>query len=146
METKIVAGGVLEKNGRFLLVQETKKEHEGKWNLPAGGLEENESIIECAKREIIEEAGFSVEITGLLGIIHKLLNGVNIVSFFFDTKIISENVNINSEDKLIQDWFTYEELVNMKEELRAGGYFLNAVKNKVDDKIMPLEVISVIRK
>ena len=146
METKIVAGGVLEKNAKFLLVQETKKKHEGKWNLPAGGLDENESIIECAKREIIEETGFNVEITGLLGIVNEILDGVNIVCFFFDTKIISENVNTNCEDKLIQDWFTYEQIVNMKDKLRADGYFLNVMKNKFDKKIQSLDVINVIRK
>ena len=37
-----------------------------------------------------------VEITGILEIINEILEGVNIVCFFFDTKIINENVTRDS--------------------------------------------------
>lgn len=91
MNIKVVTGGILEKDGKFLLVQENQKIHKGKWNVPAGGLDENESLMEGAKREIYEETGCKVEITGILEIINEILEGVNIVCFFFDTKIIFEN-------------------------------------------------------
>ena len=52
MNIKVVTGGILEKDGKFLLVQEKQKIHKGKWNVPAGGLDENESLMEGAKREI----------------------------------------------------------------------------------------------
>ena len=55
----VMVGGVIEKEGKFLLVQEAKENCKGKWNLPAGHLEINESIFEGAKREIFEETGRS---------------------------------------------------------------------------------------
>ena len=76
MNTKVVAGGIVEKNNKYLLVKENKGKCKGMWNVPAGGLDENETIIECAKREIFEETGCRVEITGILEIINEVLEGI----------------------------------------------------------------------
>ncbi len=146
MNIKVVTGGVLEKDGRFLLVEEKQKTCKGKWNIPAGGLEKNESLIEGAKREIYEETGCKVEITGLLEIINEILEGVNVVCFFFDTKIIAENINADGEEISNVKWFTYEEILNMKDKLRADGYFLSTIENKMNNKIQPTEIIKSIRK
>ena len=57
---------VVEQDGRFLLVEEYSN---GKrvLNQPAGHLEPDESIVEGAQRETLEETGWQVEITDLLG-------------------------------------------------------------------------------
>ena len=146
MNIKVVTGGILEKDGKFLLVQENQKICKGKWNVPAGGLDENESLMEGAKREIYEETGCKVEITGILEIINEILEGVNVVCFFFDTKIISENIKADGEEISNVKWFTYEEILNMKDKLRADGYFLSTIKNKIDNKIQSMEIINCIRK
>lgn len=70
--TKILVGGIIEQNGKYLLVQEAKEKCKGKWNIPAGHLEENETIIEGAKREILEETGYNVELTGLVQLSNKV--------------------------------------------------------------------------
>ena len=134
------------KNGEFLLVEENKKECRGKWNVPAGGLVENESLIEGAKREIYEETGCKVEITGILEIINMILEEINVVCFLFDTKIIGENIKADGEEISNVKWFTYEEITNMKDKLRADGYFLSTLKNKIDNKIQPFDIIKTIRK
>jgi len=146
MNIKVVTGGVLEKDGRFLLVEENQKICKGKWNIPAGGLDENESLIEGAKREIYEETGCKVEITGILEIINEILEGVNVVCFFFDTKIIAENINADGEEISNVKWFTYEEILNMKDKLRADGYFLSTIKKKKDNKIQSTGIIKTIKK
>ncbi|MDQ2864384.1 MAG: NUDIX domain-containing protein [Bacteroidota bacterium] len=49
------AGGLVKnKNGEILLIF-----RRGKWDLPKGKLDENESIIECALREVKEETGLT---------------------------------------------------------------------------------------
>ena len=146
MNIKVVTGGILEKDGKFLLVQENQNICKGKWNVPAGGLDENESLMEGAKREIYEETGCKVEITGILEIINEILEGVNVVCFFFDTKIISENIKADGEEISNVKWFTYEEILNMKDKLRADGYFLSTIKNKINNKIQSMEIINCIRK
>lgn len=146
MNIKVVTGGILEKNGKFLLVEENKKKCRGKWNVPAGGLVENESLIEGAKREIYEETGCKVEITGILEIINMILEGINVVCFLFDTKIIEKNIKADGEEISSVKWFTYEEIMNMKDKLRADGYFLSTLKNKIDNKIQTFDIIKTIRK
>ena len=43
---KVIVGGVIEKDGKYLLVQEAKEKCYQKWNIPAGHLDFNESIKE----------------------------------------------------------------------------------------------------
>ncbi len=146
MNIKVVTGGILEKDGKFLLVQENKGICKGKWNVPAGGLDENESLIEGAKREIQEETGCKVEVTGILEIVNEILEGVNVICFFFDTKMIDENIKTDGKEIANVKWFTYEEMINRKDELRADGYFLSTIKNKIDNKIQSTEIIKTIKK
>lgn len=63
----ITVATVIEDDGRFLFVEEFKA---GRMvlNQPAGHLEANESLREAALRETLEETGWSVELTALLGI------------------------------------------------------------------------------
>ena len=72
MNIRVTTGGIIEKDGKFLLVQENKEKCKGKWNIPAGGLKADENVLECVKRELFEETGCKVEITGLI----EILNGV----------------------------------------------------------------------
>lgn len=48
---------ILDKSGKVLFI---KRRGNGKWALPAGAIELNESIIECLKREVREETGLEV--------------------------------------------------------------------------------------
>ena len=143
MQIRVVTGGLLEKDGKFLLVQENQKKCKGKWNIPAGGLDEKESLIDGAKREIFEETGCKVEITGVLEIINEVLEGVNVVLFIFDTKIVSEKIKVDGKEIENVKWFTYEEILNMKEDLRADGYFLSTIRNKMNNKVQPLDIIKI---
>ena len=63
----ITVATVIEDQGRFLLVEELKA---GRLvlNQPAGHLEANENLREAAIRETLEETGWEVELTGLVGI------------------------------------------------------------------------------
>jgi 8-oxo-dGTP pyrophosphatase MutT (NUDIX family) len=57
---------VVQKDDRFLLVQETK--HHQSWYLPAGRLEPNETFADAALRETLEESGMRIELNGVITI------------------------------------------------------------------------------
>ncbi len=122
------------------MVQENKKECRGKWCVPAGRIDENEHLLDGAKREIFEETGCKVEITGLLEIINDINENRNLISFIFDTKIISEEIKADGKEILNVKWFSYEEIMNMKDKLRTNE-FLYAIRNKINNKIQSLDVI-----
>lgn len=52
-------------NGRLLLIHKVDNDL---WALPGGGMELGESIADAAIREVAEETGVNVELTGLVGI------------------------------------------------------------------------------
>nr|XP_027209633.1 8-oxo-dGDP phosphatase NUDT18-like [Penaeus vannamei] len=62
----IVAAVLVNSEGQVLMMQEAKSSCAGQWYLPAGRMEPGESIVEAAKREVLEETGLEVDITTLL--------------------------------------------------------------------------------
>lgn len=64
----VVASTLIEKDGEYLLVQEGKDAVRGEWNLPAGGVDEDERIQEAAIREAKEETGLEIELENFLGV------------------------------------------------------------------------------
>lgn len=55
---------VCDDQGRILLQRRTDS---GLWALPGGGMEMTDSLPGCAVREVKEETGLDIEITGLVG-------------------------------------------------------------------------------
>lgn len=53
----IVAGTIPERNDAVLLCKRAIEPQRGLWTLPAGYLENGETVLECALRESFEEAG-----------------------------------------------------------------------------------------
>lgn len=130
----IIVGGVVKKDGKYLLVQEAKKECKGKWSIPAGHLEPNETIVEGAKREILEECGLEVEITGILHV-RKNSEWVNIA---FSTNIIGGKIRFDKKEILDAKWFSLDDIINMKQDLRDLDWMLKAIIDCENDKIIDI--------
>ena len=139
----VMVGGVIEKNGKFLLVQEAKENCRGKWNLPAGHLEINETLFDGARREIFEETGCKVDLTGLLQISHRVFEDKIFVGFMFASKLIDEHIDFNKNEILNVKWFSYEELISMNEDLRLYYWIIDAIQAYKDNKIMNLNIIKM---
>ncbi len=45
------------RNGKLLLGKRKSSYHDGEWGVPGGHLEEGESMLACAARELVEETG-----------------------------------------------------------------------------------------
>lgn len=139
----VVVGGIVEKDGKFLLVQEAKESCRGKWNIPAGHLEVNETVFDGAKREIKEETGCDVELTGLLQVGNRVLKDDIFISIVFSTRLLSENITYNPKEILDIKWFTYEELLSMKDELRNYNWIINSIKALTENKIADVNLIKM---
>lgn len=57
--------GIIIKNNKILLIKKSRGAYIGKLDLPGGGLEHGEDIIQCLKREIKEETGLDIKKTEL---------------------------------------------------------------------------------
>jgi 8-oxo-dGTP diphosphatase len=68
-----VAGIYVNINDKVLLLQlSSRKREAGKWGVPAGKLESNESVIEGARRELLEETDIDITSVDMLKSIGKL--------------------------------------------------------------------------
>lgn len=71
-DTRLAAYCVVVDDGHLLLAlwdaRATNPDHSPRWTLPGGGIELGESIEAGAVREVEEETGYEVELTGLLGV------------------------------------------------------------------------------
>lgn len=139
----VIVGGVIERDGKFLLVQEAKEKCRGKWNIPAGHLDSNETIFDGAKREIKEETGCNVELTGVLQIGNRVLEDDVLVSVIFSTKLLDDNITYDSNEILDIKWFTWEELINMKDELRSYNWIINSIKALIKNKMADIDLVKM---
>lgn len=83
---KVVVGCIPEWDDRILLCRRAIEPRHGLWTLPAGFLENDETTIEGAQRETLEEARARVEITGLQSLFN--LPHVNQVYVMFRGRLL----------------------------------------------------------
>ena len=141
----VIVGGVIEKDGKVLLVQEKQAKCYGKWNLPAGHLDPNESIMQGAIREIKEETGCDVELTGIANIANRLLEDDLFVYIVFVAKLINETIKIDPEEILDVKWWDIEDVLNnMDDELRNIKFIKQPLENIKNNKIGTIDIVNVI--
>lgn len=140
----IIVGGVIEKKGKFLLVQEAQEKCRGKWNIPAGHLDKNENIFDAAKREILEETGCRVDLNGVLQIGNRVSENDIWISVIFSTKLLEENISFDKKEILDVKWFSYEEILTMKEELRSYEWILNSINALRENKVTNINIVKII--
>lgn len=99
-----------EKN-KVLLVKGASSEC---WGFPKGALENNETLIDCAKRETMEETGLNVLINEETK--HTSINGIDYYYIFIN----KDKENINYKNVIDKDeiseikWFDISELIETK--------------------------------
>ena len=67
-DPKLAAATVVESCGRVLFVRRLTQPGYGLWSLPGGYVDRGEVVEQAAAREVLEETGLRVEITGLVGL------------------------------------------------------------------------------
>ena len=141
---KIVVGGVIEKDGKVLLVQEAKERCYGKWNIPAGTLEIGESIYAGAIREIKEECGCDVDLTGVLSIVNEVTMERIFLAIVFSTELVAETIKFNKDEILDVKWFDVDEVLNnMDDKLRNIKFVKHAVLRAKNKEITSLDILNI---
>ena len=65
---KLVAGALFELDGGIVLVQRDIEPGYGKWTFPGGFVERGATTEAAAEREVLEETGLQVRVSGIVGL------------------------------------------------------------------------------
>ncbi|WP_068827825.1 NUDIX hydrolase [Pseudomonas sp. BMS12] len=117
----VTVATIVEDHGRFLLVEELA-DGRAVLNQPAGHLEADESLIEAALRETLEETGWQVELTAVTGIYLYTApsNGVTYQRVCFAAKPLRHLPEHPLDAGIIGPrWLTREELLAQSERWRS---------------------------
>lgn len=93
----------------------------GLWNLPSGRVDVGDTIEQTAIKEAREESGFNVELVRKLGIFQN--EATDAVKHAFEAKIVGGQLTYPEDEILNAEWFTFDEIENMKEKLRNTWVF-----------------------
>lgn len=140
----VIVGGVIEKDGKYILVQEAKKKCYGKWNLPAGHLEFNESLEQGAIREIKEETGCDVKLDGVCYIANRLLEDDLGMIIIFNARIVNEDIKFNKDEILDVKWFDYDEIIDKADDELREASLKKAIMNQKNNFIASMDIVDVL--
>ncbi|AKF50914.1 MULTISPECIES: NUDIX hydrolase [Pseudomonas] len=120
-QAHVTVATIVEDQGRFLFVEEIKGGR-AVLNQPAGHLDPNESLQRAAVRETLEETGWDVELTSVVGIYLYTApsNGVTYQRICFAAKGLRHHPEYQLDEGIVGAvWLTRDELVAQQERWRS---------------------------
>ncbi|SFM51647.1 NUDIX hydrolase [Marinobacter zhejiangensis] len=137
-----VAVIVEDQNGRYLLVEELS---DGKvvLNQPAGHVEEDEKILDAARREALEETGWEVELQNFLGLYTYKApsNGVTYYRLCFSAQAIRKLTEELDDGIIAAHWLTLDQIRQQPEKLRSP-LVLQCIEDYRNGRRFPLDAIT----
>lgn len=138
----VTVATIVEQNERFLMVYE---EADGLrvYNQPAGHLDADESLQEAAIRETLEETGWNVELTGVVGVnlYTAPSNGITYCRTTFIAKALTRDESRALDTGIIDAiWLSYEEILARKDQLRSP-MTLKIIEEYIAGRRFPLAVV-----
>ena len=132
---------IVEDTGRFLMVEESR---DGRivLNQPAGHLEADESLIEAAVRETLEETGWTIDVAGFVGLyLFKADNGTTYQRSCFHGKPVSQDQARVLDDGIVRAvWMTVDELEARRADLRSH-LVLDCIYDYLNKPLYSLDLI-----
>ena len=112
------SAAIFDKQGRVLL---TKRQDNGQWCLPSGGVEPGESVAEACEREVLEETGLSVRAKRFIGVyshpdqltVYSETDKFQIIALHFEAEVIGGELGLSDETSDF-GYFTMEEIEGLE--------------------------------
>lgn len=104
-------------------------------------MDPGEPLREGAKREILEETGYEVELGGICQVSNDYGRDDVLVHIIFATNILSGEIKIDPTEILAARWFSYEEILAVRDQLRKETFILGAINNLREGIIAPVELV-----
>ena len=148
-QTAVLVGAVIRNadHDRYLLVREAKAECYGKWNVPGGHLKPGESIPDGTIREVKEETGHDIKLTGLYTFINCVSPYGTLILIPFAAETISIHAQPNPEEILATGYFTRAEIkaMGVRGELRFPELITDLIDQVEQNKTLSLDILKIYR-
>lgn len=141
----VIAGCVvLDKNNRILMVQQGKGAIQGLWNFPSGRLESNEKILNAATREVKEETGYKISVSGLLGIYNFIsVTNDQAIMFCYVGQVTGGSLKYDNYEIINAKWMTIDEIAELSDdELRTCRLIRKIVNDLKNKTILSVDIIN----
>ena len=138
----VVDALIVSDDGKILLVQEGKPGREGLYNLPGGRIELHETVFEACVREVKEETGYVVELTGVVGFYQSVYPDLNVGGLVFSARVVGGKATVSAEHPEIL-WVNRQEFdeLALTDKLFAK-YAPTAVDHYFKYPSLPLGIVS----
>ena len=132
---------IVPQSGRFLLVEENVR-GELVLNQPAGHLEPDESLHDAALREALEETGWSIELTHLVGVYQWKNGDGHFLRFTFAANPMRHDAARELDTGILRTlWMTRDEIAASQARLRSP-MVLRGVDDFLAGKRLPLDTLT----
>ncbi|MDG4658259.1 NUDIX hydrolase [Ectobacillus antri] len=94
-----VSGLVITEDGKWLVVKKSYGGLKGVWSLPAGFVDEGETVDQAVQREVLEETGIHTEVKGVIGVRSGVIrNEISDNMIIFSLAPLHERIVIKSDE------------------------------------------------
>ncbi len=138
---RLTVATIVERDGRFLLVEEYADGEELVYNQPAGHLDEYETLAAAAIRETLEETAWEIRVDAIVGIYYWTHpKGHTFVRTCFAGTALHHHANQPLDHGIQQAvWLTREEIAASGPKLRSP-MVLRCIDDHLAGKRYPLEL------
>ena len=137
---------LVEREGSYLLVRESKPSARGRFNLPAGKPELGETLVEAAVREAKEETGLDVEVDHIVGLYQcpRTSEGFGVVNFVFASRVTAGEIVVSEAHPEVR-YFTRAEVSDLaRRRLLRGSHIEPAMDAHARGQRLPLDILQVV--
>lgn len=144
MKLTVITGCVIQDNNRILMVQEGQGMEKELWNFPSGRLENKEKILNAAIREVEEETGYKISISGLLGVYNFIsINNDQVIMFCYIGEVVGGSLRYDNNEIINVKWLSFDEIAELSDnKLRTHTLIRKIISDLKNKSTLPLDIVN----